>query len=513
MRTIRPINFGFALFCLFLSNWIASGQAPAQNQPTQSRAEYCQASSSDGATIYFSDVFESNVPSNVIVSGGIENLFGAYLEQPYKYKSSPVTPVVCAIAQSSAASEQDKKQVQAGYTMRGKPFVETHWKLSRQQAAALAAVPLGPQCYDSNDLKTPGCEQILHPAKPAGVGSPSTPSASAAANPNAILYELCRAVTSVMTGGKRTTYFSDIMPRANINDADYSAAFAAFLAKKYGPQYVTPECGASRSQAEARNWMEEGWWKVNPNFSTAVQTGWIYLPASTPTSPAPAPAASSTPITSYTVCVASDAPIAYVSAAFPVTSMNNPAWTNGFTQFLAQNYSYKGRVGCNNMDAEHAPTFLKNRIAGLRANKKQVVETGWTYGSPATAPAATASPVRPVQADQAPPTQPPATTAHNIGQHGAAGGEEALPNLYGICQAISDPHTAYFSAPFLVHNGNSSNWEQAFAQFLQTKYKYSANVGCIRSGSLADAQAYLKQLDDAMRPTKKIVDTGWEYKQ
>ena len=139
MRTIRLTGFGFALFCLFLSN--ASGQAPAQSPPTQSRAEYCQASSSDGATIYFSDVFESNVPSNVIISGGIENLFGAYLERSYRYKSSPVTPVVCALAQHPAASEQDKKQVQAGYTMRGKPFVETHWKLSPQQAATLAALP------------------------------------------------------------------------------------------------------------------------------------------------------------------------------------------------------------------------------------------------------------------------------------------------------------------------------------------------------------------------------------
>jgi hypothetical protein len=193
--------------------------------------------------------------------------------------------------------------------------------------------------------------------------------------------------------------------------------------------------------------------------------------------------------------------------------VDNAAWTNGFTQFLALHYSYQGRVGCNNMDAEHAPTFLKNRVAGLRATKKQVVETGWAYGSSAAASAATAPPARPVQAPQAPSTPPPATTAHNTGQPGAAADGKALPNLYGICQAISDPHTAYFSVPFLVHDGNSSKWEQAFAQFLQTKYKYSANVSCIRSGSLADAHAYLKQLDDALRPTKNIVDTAWEYKQ
>jgi hypothetical protein len=503
MRTIRPINFGFALFCLFLSNSIASGLAPAQNQPTESRKGYCKAWSSDQATIYFSDVFEIDVPYN-LGTRGIEDLFEAYLKQSYRYNSTPNTPVILVLSENFAAAEKGKQQDQAQYTTMGKQLVETRWKLSRQQAAAVSLTPAPPQCYDALDAEKPGCKEILHP---------STPGASAAANPNPFPYELCRALTSVMTGGKRTTYFSDIMPRANINDSDYSAAFAAFLAKKYGLQYVTPECGASRSQAEARNWMEEGWWKVNPNFSIAVQTGWTYSPASTPASPAPAPAASSTPITSYTVCVAGDASTAYVSAAFAVTKMDGPAWSNAFAQFLAQKYSYKGRAGCNNMDAEHAPTFLKNRIAGLRADKKRVVETGWTYGSSAAATAATASPVRPVQAAQAPSTPPPATTAYNTGQPSAAAGEKALPNLYGICQAISDPHTAYFSAPFLVHDGNSSKWEQPFARFLQTQYKYSANVSCIRSGSLADAHAYLKQLDDALRPTKKIVDTGWEYKQ
>ena len=113
--------------------------------------------------------------------------------------------------------------------------------------------------------------------------------------------------------------------------------------------------------------------------------------SATPPAPAAPPSVS---VTSYTVCIANDASTAYVSAAFAVTTMDNPSWTNGFSQFLAQNYSYKGRVGCNNMDAEHAPTFLKNRIAGLRANKKQVVETGWTYGSSATAPAGP-TPARP----------------------------------------------------------------------------------------------------------------------
>jgi len=42
------------------------------------------------------------------------------------------------------------------------------------------------------------------------------------------------------------------------------------------------------------------------------------------------------------------------------------------------------------MTLNRAPTFLKNRIAALRANKKQVVETGWTFNS---APAVAVEPV------------------------------------------------------------------------------------------------------------------------
>lgn len=493
MRTIRLTNFGFAFFCLFLSNAIASGQPPAQTQSTQSQKGYCQASSSDQATIYFSNVFESNVPYSLIASGGIENLFGAYLKQSYGYNSSPVTPVVCEYLQSAAASEESKKQKQERYTMMGKKIVETRWKLSPQQAATLPT----PTVCDLGHGETGPCPQ---------------PGSPAAANPNAIQYEICRAVTSVRTGGKYTTYFSGIMPRANINEAEYSAAFAAFLAKKYGVQYVTPECGASRSQAEARSWMEEGWWKVNPNFSSSVQTGWTYSPASPPTSPAsPAPTASNTQITSYTVCVAGDASMSYVSAAFAVTKMDDPAWRNAFAQFLAQKYSYEGGgVGCNNMDLEHAPTFLKNRIAGLRANKRQVVETGWTYGSFAAAPTANAAPPQPaknVPATPIPPTKPPTTTPQS-----PASQPSTRPSLYGVCQAIADPHTAYFSAPFQVPNGNSSQWEQAFAQFLQKKYQYTGNVGCVRLGSLSDANAYIKQLDNAISPTKKIVETRWEFK-
>lgn len=172
MRTIRLTGFGLALLCLFLSNSITSGQGPAQNQRTQSQKGYCQASSSDQATIYFSDVFESNVPYSVIAAGGIETLFGGYLKQSYGYNSSPVTPVVCEYLQSVAASEESKKQKQARYTMMGKQLVETRWKLSPEQAAAL---PTPTKLCEYGHGETGPCPQTV-------------PSAA----PKPTLYEVCR---------------------------------------------------------------------------------------------------------------------------------------------------------------------------------------------------------------------------------------------------------------------------------------------------------------------------------
>src|SRR5439155_5667165 len=198
----------------------------------------------------------------------------------------------------------------------------------------------------------------------------------------------------------------------------------------------------------------------------------------------------------------SDAPIAYVSAAFAVTSMDNPAWTNGFTQFLAQNYSYKGRVGCNNMDAEHAPTFLKNRIAGLRAIKKQVVETGWTYGSSATAPAGP-TPARPYTSIA---SSPPAAAA-------------GAPNVtHAVCWADFDPHTKYYSAVFDGTRGDYDVWMPAFKKFVEQKYRYTGLVRCTKRPNLADAQKYWDEMVSTGRnlplgdgSKSKIIETGWQY--
>ncbi len=79
------------------------------------------------------------------------------------------------------------------------------------------------------------------------------------------------------------------MLRANLNEEDYSRAFAASLVKKYGvPQGVTPECLASPSRAEAQKVIDVQW-TDQPLMTTYVRTGWTYSLARPATDPAKRP--------------------------------------------------------------------------------------------------------------------------------------------------------------------------------------------------------------------------------
>jgi hypothetical protein len=408
VRTIGLKNFGFALFCLLLSNSNASGQTPEQNQALRNNYNqvYC-VSSYDQANIYFSDVFETQVPTYgaLNVREEIAKFFEAHLKQKYGYNGGPNARAGCILLAYAVGAEENKKQALARSAIMGKQVVETGWKLSSQQAAVLPT----PMCEDMRGVAYP-CAQTSAPPPSA----PAAPGASATANPIATRYEVCRAVTSVRTGGKYTTYFSDVMPRANINEADYSAAFVAFLAKKYGVQGLSPDpsmCTMVPSQAEGQKLVEQGWWKVNPYFSTAVQTGWTYSPSSRPEPPAPAASGTAVP-------PARDVPAAPVPST-PAPSTTSPSATN----------------------------------------------------------------------------KPSAPTSR-----------------YAYCYSTDGAHTAYFSAPFKVADGDSTKWRQAFAAFLQKNYHAGVAPGCYRHSSLADAQSDLKKLEAAFPPTSKIIETGWEYK-
>lgn len=90
-----------------------------------------------------------------------------------------------------------------------------------------------------------------------------------------VLYEVCRAVSGTkLTEGKYTTYLSGVMVRAQINDEVYAAAFAKFVAAKYGDN-AGPECGAAGSEAEAQRIIDVTW-QDNPWHQYYVKTDWTY---------------------------------------------------------------------------------------------------------------------------------------------------------------------------------------------------------------------------------------------
>ena len=150
------------------------------------------------------------------------------------------------------------------------------------------------------------------------------------------------------------------------------------------------------------------------------------------------------------------------------------------------------------MTLNRAPMFLKNRIAALRANKKQVVETGWTFNS---APAVAVEPV-PAPVSSAPAAAPVIPAAPTT--------------LYAVCwhqtAGINDL-TAYFGVPFAVTARNNQVWAGAFKSYLNDKYGRTSagSVSCNASQSLAQAQQTAQQWKDRYSANRKIVETGWKY--
>ena len=99
------------------------------------------------------------------------------------------------------------------------------------------------------------------------------------------------------------------------------------------------------------------------------------------------------PVTQYLFCtgVASPQSTIYYSGTIATTEKNlNPVHV-AFFQFLKQQYSYKGPgeypgdLQCYGLHSvEEARSVEQRYVNGDRQNKRNVIETGWTYhGAPA----------------------------------------------------------------------------------------------------------------------------------
>jgi hypothetical protein len=85
----------------------------------------------------------------------------------------------------------------------------------------------------------------------------------------------------------------------------------------------------------------------------------------------------------HTICALGHQDTMYFSAVFDTAGGQvNPAWNDGFNDFLRKTYSAEGLANCTTMNTvREAERLLRDRIAGVRANRHKAVETGWRYNA------------------------------------------------------------------------------------------------------------------------------------
>jgi hypothetical protein len=83
----------------------------------------------------------------------------------------------------------------------------------------------------------------------------------------------------------------------------------------------------------------------------------------------------------HTICAIGYQDTNYFSAVFTTSSSRpDPAWNNGFNNFLRKNYGAEGEANCTSMNTvREATRLLHDRVVGLRANNHKAVETGWKF--------------------------------------------------------------------------------------------------------------------------------------
>jgi hypothetical protein len=138
----------------------------------------------------------------------------------------------------------------------------------------------------------------------------------------------------------------------------------------------------------------------------------------------------------------------------PATALQG--FRTGFTQYLAQRYTFKGVANCSPVATEaNAQAFLTQRGTALRNAKQNVVETGWTETAEAAtpAPSAVANPT-PASARTAPAATAPAAA-------GARSGATAAPTngsaAAGATQSQGRASTAAGNNNNNNNNGSSKN--------------------------------------------------------
>ena len=120
------------------------------------------------------------------------------------------------------------------------------------------------------------------------------------------------------------------------------------------------------------------------------------------------------PTRTHTICALGHQNTMYFSAVFDTAGWQvSPAWNDAFNDFLRKTYAAEGEANCNTMNTvREAERLLRDRIAGVRANRRNAVETGWRYNASVVVTKPAPKPTPKVDDDPEPvaPSRPPTKT-------------------------------------------------------------------------------------------------------
>lgn len=216
-------------------------------------------------------------------------------------------------------------------------------------------------------------------------------------------------------------YFSNIFDaitkaRTQISTAPLNFAFKNYLVEEYdfksSSNYPTLcEVFQTLSQAEGRRSQLVS--EAQRANKRVVEVNWNPSPVTeTPQGDGAAIGPAGPPPT-HTVCALGHESTMYFSAVFDTAgALINPKWNDSFNEFLRKTYSAEGEAQCTIMNTvREAEQLLKDRVAGVRANRHKAVETGWRYNASLVAAKPAPKPTPKVDDDPEPTQRPVKPTA------------------------------------------------------------------------------------------------------
>ena len=469
----------------------ANASALPANQPGKSY--YCTFNDTvqrPNTTHYFSGVFQDDA-SQIEVSKAWTN----YIRQKYL----PGDNRDNGGCQIGTADQQQRVETtlrktwqvmatgseKAGMKIPTNTVVDVSWKYVPDHPSASSAAGTPPSTAAAS-VAPPASASTATTAKPPAAAAGQ--SAPAQAQNQQDLPYIC-SVTSSERQPSRTTFYRTGVFQTAASLGTISDAWQRYVIKTYSTpvqEFMPPHCDRVQSDPAGQQYTQTSMdQSAQAQKSVIVHVDWKYTPdqATAPVAQAaPAATAAQPPATQYLFCtgVASPQSTIYYSGTIITTEKNTNPVHVAFFQFLKQQYSYKGPgeypcdLQCTGVrSVEEARSVEQLYVNRDRQNKRNVIETGWTY------------------------RQDKPTVASGKGKPYYCFG-------YNVNKAL------YFSDTFEVPPNTPANPViNGFAQFLTEKYGVSSRTGW-DGGIRCSWGDKAKFVPEPGMTGYKIVETEWK---